>query len=83
MLLSLVDPPNDAVVLHFYSKSMCILSKISKSKIKVSLEGLDKNDDIQNLYDVYFSFLRVKNIISNIFKVLNFGTHNIFGNSRN
>ena len=76
MLSSLVDPPNDAVVLHFYSKSMCILSKISKSKMIVSLEGLDKNDDIQNLVasENNFSFLRVKNIISNIFRVLNFGT---------
>lgn len=42
----------------------------------VSLEGLDKNDDIQNLVasENNFSFLRVKNIISNIFRVLNFGT---------
>ena len=40
---------------------MCILSKISKSKIKVSLEGLDKNDDIQNLYDVsILAFLGLK-----------------------
>ena len=42
----------------------------------VSLEGLEKNDDIQNLVasENNFSFLRVKNIISNIFRVLNFGT---------
>ena len=40
----------------------------------VSLEGLDKNDDIQVASENNFSFLRVKNIISNIFRVLNFGT---------